>query len=104
MTDAEELKSSLLSLSKKIKDFDPASQLEALAEEQKELEEAILDFRINLHAYEKPNNGVGVAYKKPTLQNKKIVDADYHGIEDFDSLVVKTGIAIQINKYQPFVR
>ncbi|XP_015112581.1 coiled-coil domain-containing protein 112 [Diachasma alloeum] len=90
--DPGELKSKLLSLSTKIKEFDPASQLEIFAAEQKELEQAILDFRVNIHEYEKPNSGLLAAGpRKTTLNRKDCGVIDYDEIEDFDSLVCKTG-------------
>ncbi|XP_063995457.1 coiled-coil domain-containing protein 112-like [Diachasmimorpha longicaudata] len=90
--DPEELRSKLSSLAKKVKEFDPTPELEIFKAEQKELEQALLDFRVNIHEYEKPNSRLMAACPRNTTLNRKdCLDIDYDGIENFESLVVKTG-------------
>ncbi|XP_011308539.1 coiled-coil domain-containing protein 112 [Fopius arisanus] len=90
--DPEELKSKLLCLSKKVKEFNSTSQLEILLDEQKELEEALLDFRMNIRQYEKPYSGMETPLSRRIPRNtKRLETIDYDEIADFDSLVVKTG-------------
>lgn len=80
-------------LLEKMQKFEKVFDLEILQKEQKELEDYLYDFKVNLRKYETQKNLTSTKYKvnQSSGNKNKINTEDYSEIKDFESLIAKTG-------------
>nr|XP_050857636.1 coiled-coil domain-containing protein 112-like isoform X1 [Vespula vulgaris] len=91
--DVNEFKSKLIEISKKLNDFKKSCPLRTLSDDGNKLDSDLKEFSSRLHRY----NTVNTIIKSSTIdlssldKDKKKNHEDYEEIEDFHTLIVKTG-------------
>ncbi|KAL2715081.1 coiled-coil domain-containing protein 112-like isoform X1 [Vespula squamosa] len=91
--DVDEFKSKLIGISKKLNDFKKSCPLQMLSDDGNKLDSDLKEFSSRLHRY----NTVNTMIKSSTTdlssldKDKKKDHEDYEEIEDFHTLIVKTG-------------
>ncbi|XP_057323957.1 coiled-coil domain-containing protein 112-like isoform X1 [Microplitis mediator] len=91
--DVNDCKTKMNELLEKMQKFEKVFDLEILQKEQKELEDYLYDFKVNLRKYEATKNLTSTRCKvnQSSGNKNKITAEDYSEIKDFESLIAKTG-------------
>ncbi|KAG7206400.1 hypothetical protein KM043_003762 [Ampulex compressa] len=88
--DVDSCKARLINLSKRIREFKESCPLDTLREEQAVLESELREFELILRKYENANREPTFSVQRANEKDKK-EDKDYSGVQDFLTLVSKTG-------------
>lgn len=90
--DADEWKIKMINLSEKMQKFQFNDELSSLENEQKELENYLINYKLNIAKYNSRQNAIAKGIKLTKISSDNCCDMeDYGDIKDFNSLIAKTG-------------